>query len=49
VNVNWRKKLTAFCPKILQKMWSEELQALARIIYVGSMYFTSTVNLMEAK
>jgi len=36
-----REELTAFCASTVQKIPSEAFALHARIIYVGSIYFTS--------
>lgn len=38
-----REILTAFCPSTVHKIPSDAFARHARIIYVGSMYFTSAV------
>lgn len=51
--VTWRcvcvKWLTAFCPRTVQRIPSEALARTARIMYVGSMYFTSIGILTSLK
>lgn len=44
--VTW---LTAFCPRTVQRIPSEAFARTARIMYVGSMYLTSTAILSSLK
>lgn len=42
VGVGERERLTAFCPSTAQRIPSDAFARHARIMYVGSIYFTST-------
>ena len=44
-----RERLTAFCPSTVHRIPSDAFARHARIMYVGSIYFTSTETLIALK